>query len=330
MFNFQGRLFTFGCSFTRYNWPTWADILGRKFSYYENWAQHGGGNQYIFNSLVEANQRNKFIKDDTVIIMWSGTDREDRYINGNWKTPGDVHRNRDYYSLDYLKKYADVQGYLIRDIATITATKDLLNYWGVNYHFLSLTPLTNMLDDKEDYEDIYKLYSRTFESICPSVFEIIYDRDWFSRKNGHNLINIIPTIDKIDEIIQDQIRKEYESLMGSDWPIFEEYTNKKLINNSIIKKELKNFNTRANTIKSQTKKEIKKLSDDLSYVTKELTRDLHLTPSEHLEYLSKIFPQWAIDKDTIDWTTQYNLKVMSNNRIEVMLNWNTHTPSIRL
>jgi hypothetical protein len=330
MFNFQGRLFTIGCSFTRYNWPTWADILGRKFSYYENWAQAGGGNQYIFNSLVEANQRNKFTKDDTVIIMWSGPDREDRYIKGNWKTPGDIHRNQDHYSSDYLKKYADVRGYLIRDMVTITATKDLLDHWGVNYHFLSLIPLANMLNDKEDYEDIYKLYNSTVESICPSVFEIIYDCDWFSRKNGHNLINLIPTIDQIDKIIQDQIQREYQSLMGSDWPIFEQYTNKKSINNSSIKKELKDFNIRADTIKSQTKKEIKRFSSDLSYMTKELTRDLHLTPLEHLEYLSKIFPQWTIDKDTIDWTTQYNLKVMSTDRIEVMLNWNTRTPSIRL
>ena len=28
-----GRLFAFGCSLTRYHWPTWADILGQ--SYYE-------------------------------------------------------------------------------------------------------------------------------------------------------------------------------------------------------------------------------------------------------------------------------------------------------
>jgi hypothetical protein len=37
------RLFTFGCSFTKNNYPTWADIAGTQFSYYQNWAQPGAG-----------------------------------------------------------------------------------------------------------------------------------------------------------------------------------------------------------------------------------------------------------------------------------------------
>ena len=42
------RLITFGCSFTDYSWPTWADIiaLDREVEY-ENWAIGGGGNQQI-------------------------------------------------------------------------------------------------------------------------------------------------------------------------------------------------------------------------------------------------------------------------------------------
>ncbi len=40
------RLITFGCSFTDYSWPTWADIIARDLDCeYENWAIGGGGNQ---------------------------------------------------------------------------------------------------------------------------------------------------------------------------------------------------------------------------------------------------------------------------------------------
>ena len=46
------RAFVFGCSFTQYYWPTWADILGREFNKFENWGQCGGGNQFIFNSGI--------------------------------------------------------------------------------------------------------------------------------------------------------------------------------------------------------------------------------------------------------------------------------------
>ena len=35
------RLFTFGCSFTQYWWPTWADILGYQHDFYENWGRCG-------------------------------------------------------------------------------------------------------------------------------------------------------------------------------------------------------------------------------------------------------------------------------------------------
>ena len=48
----KGRLFTFGCSMTKYYYPTWADILGKHWEYFENWAEPGGGNQFIFNSLA--------------------------------------------------------------------------------------------------------------------------------------------------------------------------------------------------------------------------------------------------------------------------------------
>ena len=44
MFNYTGRLYTFGCSMTSYFYPTWADILGQEFSYYENWGEPGAGN----------------------------------------------------------------------------------------------------------------------------------------------------------------------------------------------------------------------------------------------------------------------------------------------
>ena len=75
------RLYTFGCSFTNYKWPTWADILSKEFEYFENWGRPGAGNSYITNAVVEASIKNKFTKDDTIMIMWSSMTREDRYLD---------------------------------------------------------------------------------------------------------------------------------------------------------------------------------------------------------------------------------------------------------
>lgn len=48
------RLFTFGCSYTRWHWPSWADIIARDIGcHYENWAEPGLGNVGIQHKMLE-------------------------------------------------------------------------------------------------------------------------------------------------------------------------------------------------------------------------------------------------------------------------------------
>ena len=54
-----GRLFVFGCSFTKYYWPTWADIIGQEFEYYENWGEIGSGNLRIAHRITECVYKNQ-------------------------------------------------------------------------------------------------------------------------------------------------------------------------------------------------------------------------------------------------------------------------------
>ena len=49
--NKNQRLFTFGCSLTRYHYPTWANIGGKNFTEFQNWGAPGGGNNFILNSV---------------------------------------------------------------------------------------------------------------------------------------------------------------------------------------------------------------------------------------------------------------------------------------
>ena len=67
--SFQGNLYTFGCSMTSYSWPTWADILGKEFDYYENWGRGSAGNLYIFESVIECLTKNKITSNDTIITV---------------------------------------------------------------------------------------------------------------------------------------------------------------------------------------------------------------------------------------------------------------------
>ena len=84
------RLFAFGCSFTNYRWSTWADCLAPEFDEFQNWGQSGAGNHYIFNSVMEADQRQSFAAGDTVVVCWTSFTRDDRYVDGLWHTLGNI------------------------------------------------------------------------------------------------------------------------------------------------------------------------------------------------------------------------------------------------
>jgi len=184
------RLFTFGCSFTQYwRWPTWADALGKQFDVFENWGMCGAGNAFIFNSLIECNQRNIINKDDTVCIMWTNTSREDRYVKDQWLGLGNIYWTEfSEVPLDYIKKFACERGYLIRDLAFISATKQLLESWQCHWKFFSMVPLTQTnlsvdlganTDDLVTYDqDVRELYKHALESIRPSMYETVFDGQW--------------------------------------------------------------------------------------------------------------------------------------------------------
>ena len=177
------RFFAFGCSFTYYNWMTWADIIGSEITEYYNYGKPGSGNGYIFASIVEANIRHKFNEDDLVIVMWSGIDREDRYINGSWKAAGCVYHSIDnFYDNQFNKKYSDDRGYLIRDMNYICAIDKLLD--NIPHHFLSMMPLTKVteFDDKTGDSDVYEYYKEILSKVKPSIFEVIYNNDWNNRQ----------------------------------------------------------------------------------------------------------------------------------------------------
>ena len=50
------RHFTFGCSFTNYYWPSWADVIANAMpdAGYVNTAKPGAGNSYIVAKLSQA------------------------------------------------------------------------------------------------------------------------------------------------------------------------------------------------------------------------------------------------------------------------------------
>ena len=176
----KNRFFAFGCSYTLYKWPTWADIIGQSYNNnYYNYGMFGAGNIYIFNMLMQADQIHKITKNDLVIIQWSSILREDRYIDKKWITKGGL---PNYYPAEYIKNYFDMRGFFIRDIAMIKAAKDLLEKIGCKFYFISMCgvglSLNINLDDTQfelskTSSDVIDLYKDVLETIQPSFYSVL-------------------------------------------------------------------------------------------------------------------------------------------------------------
>jgi len=180
-FNQYKRLFVFGCSMTNYEWPTWADILSQEIPEYYNYGKSGGGNLFISNGIVEANIEHKFNENDLVMVMWSSVSREDRYKNGSWETPGNIY-TQNVIDMDFVYKWADTRGYLIRDLAIVELTRQYLKNLICDIDMLSMCKFTDQveLDDrKEDaFKDVLEHYKETIKSVKPDILHSVYKGVW--------------------------------------------------------------------------------------------------------------------------------------------------------
>lgn len=147
------RFFAFGCSYTSYSWPTWADFISQSSLFDEayNFGVIGAGNQLILTRLVNAHRVFKFTADDTVIVCWSTVNREDRIKNRAWVAGGNVF-NHFYYDESFLDKYWDFNDALVKTTTSIFTGHELLSKLGTKFHFTSMLGTTMMFDEYKNNE----------------------------------------------------------------------------------------------------------------------------------------------------------------------------------
>lgn len=169
------RFFSFGCSFTEYRWPTWADIISKEIPEYYNYGKPGAGNFYIFSSIVEADKKYNFNEDDLVMVMWTAIDREDRYLENGWKPTGCVyHSIDDFYDKDFVKKYVDARGMFLRDVTCLSAATTLLRK--TNFYYMSMVKFSSSEEIRNN--DIVDFYKDDIDLILPDVMKVIHDGNW--------------------------------------------------------------------------------------------------------------------------------------------------------
>ena len=114
------RIFTFGCSFTNYWWPTWADILAHDVGCdYYNFGNSGLGNVGIFSRMVQADNKYNFTPDDKIYVMWSGWHRVDRVNEDGWWTQ----ENNN----ELLKKDWSMPNYVMKNYVSIISANKMFD-----------------------------------------------------------------------------------------------------------------------------------------------------------------------------------------------------------
>lgn len=173
---------TFGCSCTRYHWPTWADIVLKQADMAgmetDNWGMPGSGNLFIAIQIQHAIATGLLKPGDHALIAWTTFAREDRLVNGRWITPGNIF-NQETYPQDWVEKYADVEFYALRDCSLMMATRAALTGLGItqtnfNMHwnepyYIGSDPVTNDIWNK--VTEIQSTFNLKFD--CRPILEVL-------------------------------------------------------------------------------------------------------------------------------------------------------------
>ena len=130
----QGTLYTFGCSLTRYHWPTWADILGQSFENgFRNWANRGAGNRQILERLTECFTKTHFQANDVIIVQWTDHHRFDFHkwdqdMTESWYPGGNVFTNThsDQLKFHVIDKVWNEYSFMMHTFNYITLAKALV------------------------------------------------------------------------------------------------------------------------------------------------------------------------------------------------------------
>lgn len=184
------RLFTFGCSFTKYGWGTmWPEIVAYDLNVpYYNYGRTGAGNQYIANTMMQADNYYNFDSDDLVMVCWTNVCRFDVLKNKKWTCPGNIF-SQDKYPKAVVEMIGDPEGLLLRDLSTIKLVNEFLLSKKVQYHFLSMLDIARFMnqwsaDEHTSETSMLETFKPTMNTIKKSFYEVLWDNNLHTNKIG--------------------------------------------------------------------------------------------------------------------------------------------------
>ena len=208
----MSRLFTFGCSFTWWPWPTWADIIGYDLQIpHYNWGLSGLGNVGIHSRMIECDLRNNITKDDLVLVVWSSWTREDRYDvekavfpRPSWNSTGDILHS---YDKKFIDNYWSMSNDLVKNSTAIIAANKLFD---IKFNGHISTPITSLHNDSAlSFSDDEKEIALLYEPHIPNDGEYSENGKHSCRytKTQDSHPDILSHLDYVTEFIEPKLGK---------------------------------------------------------------------------------------------------------------------------
>jgi len=169
------HVWCFGCSFTKYDWATWADLLKDKYVSVTNLGRTGAGNVYIFNKIMEKYTQGEITKDDLVMVCWTGHFRLDMKFKDIWHTPGNL-LNQHTYSMNFVKKHCDPQYFLERDLYLVHAVNCIFKNRIINFSMGDIDRF-DQYNNKHIPLDKPDNLQKTLDTFFPSFYKVLWNND---------------------------------------------------------------------------------------------------------------------------------------------------------
>lgn len=206
------KIIVFGCSFSNFKTPTYADILSLT-NKLDNRAESGIGNERIFYNILDAFKKNQFHDKDLIIVQWSFPIRWD-YLGPNreWlSSKGRPYEKKiwpklkEFWNEDYEREKTENYMISVKHILDRTpAEKFYMTFEDCNLNFIDLKNLHG--NYQGDY--MFHMADGLKADMHPTVFQHYEIARKISRRYRINIHdNITEMLTKVDQEIRH--RKEY-------------------------------------------------------------------------------------------------------------------------
>lgn len=172
------RIITFGCSWTEFLWPTWANVISDILEVpLFNQGTAGIGNVAILHKMLAWKLHYGFNDTDLVLVNWSSFHREDRIKNGYWRSGGNVVTSR-FYNEKFVRNYWDEENDFVKNAGAIIMANEIFN---IDYQ--SRIPSKNNHDSKISWAEQQSTpwYNKWHSEISHiKYFELLEnEKDWY-------------------------------------------------------------------------------------------------------------------------------------------------------